>query len=212
MSQLKQPHNSIDNFKSLTGKISEPAVAGAEEIGEKVKSIREKRGLSIEKLSEMTGFGAKFLEGIENNTIHPQLGETIKLSKVLDSAFAGLVSESGNRMYSITRVGDTKTTHSATNKKGNEVYTYVNIAPEVKNRHMESLIVYLKENPTTDMSIHSGEEFIFVLDGVVELKIDNKAIELSPGDSAYYLSTMPHLIAAKKEKATILAVMYSNDD
>jgi hypothetical protein len=31
---------------------------------------------------------------------------------------------------------------------------------------------------------------------------------LNPGDSVYYLSTTPHMVAAKKDKAVILAVIY----
>ena len=73
---------------------------------------------------------------------------------------------------------------------------------------MEALIVQLEENPVKEVSVHDGEEFIFVLDGVASLQISDEHYELSPGDSAYYLSTTPHLIKAKEGKATILAVLY----
>jgi quercetin dioxygenase-like cupin family protein len=43
----------------------------------------------------------------------------------------------------------------------------------------------------------------------VVLEIGDDHFELTPGDSAYYLSTTPHLIAAKADKAKILAVVYS---
>jgi quercetin dioxygenase-like cupin family protein len=42
----------------------------------------------------------------------------------------------------------------------------------------------------------------------VILEIGDDHYELEPGDSAYYLSTTAHHIAAKKGKATIVAVMY----
>jgi hypothetical protein len=42
----------------------------------------------------------------------------------------------------------------------------------------------------------------------VILEIGEDKFELEPGDSAYYLSTTAHHISAKKDKATILAVMY----
>jgi quercetin dioxygenase-like cupin family protein len=58
------------------------------------------------------------------------------------------------------------------------------------------------------MSVHDGEEFIYVLEGLVTLKIGSDSFILEPGDSVYYLSTTPHLIAAEKDKATILAVLY----
>ena len=73
---------------------------------------------------------------------------------------------------------------------------------------MEALIVQLEENPEGEMSVHEGEEFIYVLDGVVLIQIGQDSFELEPGDSIYHLSTTPHLIAAKSGKATILAVLY----
>jgi quercetin dioxygenase-like cupin family protein len=73
---------------------------------------------------------------------------------------------------------------------------------------MEALIVQLEENPDREKSIHNGEEFIYVLKGGVILEVGEEQFELEPGDSAYYLSTTPHLIAAKSGSATILAVIY----
>jgi quercetin dioxygenase-like cupin family protein len=73
---------------------------------------------------------------------------------------------------------------------------------------MEALVVQLLTATEKDVSVHDGEEFVFVLDGTVLLEIGGERFELEPGDSAYYLSTTPHLIAAKKDKATILAVLY----
>ena len=73
---------------------------------------------------------------------------------------------------------------------------------------MEALIVQLEADPDKEFSIHEGEEFIFVLNGTVLLEIGDDRHELEPGDSVYYLSTTPHHIAAKEDKATILAVLY----
>jgi len=40
------------------------------------------------------------------------------------------------------------------------------------------------------------------------MKIGKDEFELEPGDSVYYLSTTPHMIAAKKGRTTVLAVLY----
>jgi quercetin dioxygenase-like cupin family protein len=61
------------------------------------------------------------------------------------------------------------------------------------------------------MSVHEGEEFIYVLKGEVVLTIADDVFELDPGDSVYYLSTTPHLVTAIKEHATILAVVYGGE-
>ena len=73
---------------------------------------------------------------------------------------------------------------------------------------MEALAVTLDENPDQVISVHEGEEFIYVISGTVLLKINEELFELEPGDSVYYLSTTPHMVAAKQGKADILAVLY----
>jgi transcriptional regulator with XRE-family HTH domain len=205
----KPPHINVDFFEDLTGDISESTHEGVEEIGKRIRILREEKGISLDELSNMTGFDVELLSNIENNIVQPQLGTVIRLSKALDSAFGRLISGIGNRIYSITRKDEQKVVSRSTAKKGQkQVYIYKSLAPEVKGRHMEALIVQLEENPDKEVSVHDGEEFIYVLDGIVVLNIGEDTFDLEPGDSAYYLSTTPHLVASKKGRATILAVLY----
>jgi len=199
-----------DRYEILTGDISGRSDEGINiaAIGDRIRSIREEKGLSHEKMANLTGFDVELLAKIERNEIQPQLGTLVKLSKALDSAFSRLVSGVGNRLYSITRKDERKLVSRSTSAKGQELYTYESLAPEVQGRHMEALIVNLDENPEEELSVHDGEEFIFVLDHTVIVRIDKERFELEPGDSVYYLSTTPHMVAAKAEKATILAVLY----
>ncbi len=199
----------IDFFADLTGDIPDKPRKGVEDIGERIRKLREEKGLSLAELSRLTGFEIEFLASLEKNEAQPQLGTVIKLSKALDSAFGRLVSSVGDKLYSITRKDERRTVSRSTSKTGKkQVYVYKSLAPDVKGRHMEALMVQLEEIPDKEISVHEGEEFIFVLDGVVLLEIGDEAFELEPGDTAYYLSTTPHHIAAKSGKATILAVLY----
>ncbi len=206
----KTPHINVDYFEDLTGDISKSSQEGVEEIGTRIKELREKKGISLDELSNLTGFDTEFLSDIENNEVKPQLGTTMKLSKALDSAFGRLVSGVGEKLYAITRKDEQKTVSRSTSAKGKkQLYSYKSLAPEVKGRHMEALVVQLEDNPEGEgISVHEGEEFIYVLNGTALLKIGGENFELEPGDSAYYLSTTPHLIASKNGNATILAVLY----
>jgi len=209
MENNKKPHINVDYFKGLTGEISKSNQNNIEEIGSRVRFIRKEKNVSLEELSKLTGFEVDFLSKIEKDDAQPQLGNMIKLSKALDSAFGRIVSGIGDKLYSITRKDErTKISRSTSQKGKKQVYQYMSLTPEVKGRHMQTLMVQLEENPDDEMSVHDGEEFIYVLDGIVSLKIGQEQFEFEPGDSVYYLSTTPHLIAAKNEKATILAVLY----
>ena len=205
----KKRHINIDFFEDLTGDIATTTDKGVDKIGVRIKKLREEKNLSLDELSKLTGFGIDLLESIESNKVQPQLGTVIKLSKALDSAFGRLVSGVGDKLYSITRRNEEKPVSRSTSQKGEKkIYKYKSLASEVKGRHMESFIVQLEENPGEEISVHEGEEFIYVLDGVAVLKIGEDVFDLNPGDSVYYLSTTPHLIASKSGKTTILAVIY----
>ena len=210
-SKEDKPHINVDYFEDLTGKIDTPETEGMEEIGSRVRKLRESKGLSLAELSNLTGFDETLLDKIEQQEVYPQLGTAIRLSKALDSAFGRLVSGVGDRLYSITRRQEERIVARSTGRAGTQkLYTYKSLAPEVKGRHMEALLVNLEENPSGELSVHDGEEFIYVLDGTVAMQVGEDRFELEPGDSVYYLSTTPHLIAAKTGQARILAVLYGH--
>jgi transcriptional regulator with XRE-family HTH domain len=205
----EKPHINVDFFEDLTGDICQPSQDGVEMIGQRLKTIREEKGLSLDDLSNMTGFDVDVLAGIENKDVQPQLGTIIKLSKALDSAFSRVMSGVGSKLYSVTRRNERTPVSRSTSKKGkNKLYSYKSLAPEVKGRHMEALMVTLEVNPEEELSVHDGEEFIYVVDGEVAVKIGDDRFELTKGDSVYYLSTTPHMVAAKTGTAEILAVIY----
>jgi quercetin dioxygenase-like cupin family protein len=210
-----KPPINVDYFEDLTEKI-EPAGTGpanaapCDQIGRRIQKIREQKGISITDLARLTGFDKEMLQDIERGQVCPQLGTVIKLSKALDSALERLISDEGRKLYTVTRRDERKIVSRTTTSRGHRpAYTYMSLAPEVKGRHMEALMVELEEMGGAETSVHSGEEFIYVLDGTVALNIGDEHFELQPGDSAYYLSTTEHLLSAKDGKAKILAVIYS---
>lgn len=205
------PPINVDYFEDLTGKIENGTEAPCEQIGGRIKKIRREKGLSISALSRLTGFEQGLLQNIESGDVCPQLGTVIKLSKALDSALQRLLADEGRQPYVVTRQSERKEITRSTTKQGQRAaYTYMSLAPEVRGRHMEPLIVELETIGDEERSVHEGDEFIYVLQGEVVLDIGDDHFELSPGDSAYYLSATPHSLSAKEGRAKILAVIYSN--
>ena len=209
MEKNQKPYINVDYFEDLTGELGTPGAASVQEIGKRVRQLREEKEVSLEDLSDMTGFETGFLADIESGKVQPQLGTVMRLSKALDSAFSRILSGTGDKPYSITRKSERRSISRTASPKGQKkLYSYQSLAPEVQGRHMEALMVQLEENPDEETSLHDGEEFIFVLEGTVLLKLGEERFELEPGDSVYYLSSQPHLVAAKQGTATILAVLY----
>jgi transcriptional regulator with XRE-family HTH domain len=203
------PHTKDDYVADLTGEIASDRPDMAIAIGDRLRDLRKSKGVDLESLAAITGLEVGFLMGIEEKEVQPQLGTLIKLSKALDSAFGRVVSGEGQKPYSVSRKGEQKAVQRSTGMKGKKhLYTYNSLAADVKERHMETFMVTLEENPDGALSLHDGEEFIYVIEGHVIARIEEDHIELAPGDSIYYLSSNPHVIAAKEGTAKILAVIY----
>ncbi|MBF0449873.1 MAG: helix-turn-helix transcriptional regulator [Candidatus Magnetomorum sp.] len=211
MEKSSIPSEQYDAFQDLTGTIQGEKNAETEDIGKRLNFIRNEKQLSLEALARLTGFDKKVLHQIEQNEIQPQIGTILKLSKALNKAFGLKDFQPGPQQVAVTRKSDQQPITRATSSSDSDpLYTYKTLAPNVSDRHMEPLIVQLTETPDAELSIHNGEEFIYVLSGTVELLTGKDVILLDPGDSAYYSSTLPHRVAAKKDQAMILAVIYES--
>ena len=181
-------------------------------VGERVKGVREKRGLSLQDVSQRTDIDVSMLSQIEEGTVAPPLGIIIKLAKALEMKMGYFISGEEDRPYTIVRHHDRKVVSRYDSKKAKYYgYEYESLAPHKKDRHMEPFLVKLEAAETEEeRSAHDGQEFIFVLQGQMEVRLGEEIHILDPGDAIYYDSTVPHLVKAYGKKTTkILAVLYT---
>jgi transcriptional regulator with XRE-family HTH domain len=182
------------------------------EVGQRVRAVRESRGLSLSDISQRTDLEASFLEEIESGSAAPPLGVVIKLAKALDMKIGYFISGEEDRAYTIVRRDGGKVISRYDSKKGKRYgYEYASLAPHKKDRHMEPFMVTLAPADTEEeRSTHDGQEFIYVLEGIMEVRLGEEIHLLEPGDAIYYDSTVPHLVKCHGDHPTrILAVLYA---
>ena len=182
-------------------------------VGEKIKSLRETKGLSLKEVADLTGFSTALLSQMENHLVSPSLGTLIKLAKAFGVKVGDFLGETQGEPFSIVRKDERKNISRFASKDGVKYgYSYESLGFDKKERHMEPFIVTLEPATikTSKTSVHDGEEFIFVLDGEMEVILGSHTDVLYPGDSIYYDSTIPHRVQCHHDKITkILAVLYS---
>ncbi len=185
-------------------------------IGEKVKALRKEKNMSIEDVAKQTEISVQALTAIEDQTIHPPLGNIVSLAKVFEVTVGELCGDDADAPFCIVRSGDRQSVarfESTGNKSCG--YSYVSLGQQKKNRQMEPFVVTLdpREAKNVQSNQHIGEEIIFVLEGEVEVKLYDHVDILYPGDSIYYDSTMPHIVRCHgDDPATILAVIYAREE
>ncbi len=180
------------------------------DMGMRVKKAREGRGLSIFDLYLRTDIDVETLSQIEEGEVVPPLGTVVKLAKALDLKMDYFISGEEVKAYTIVRRDDRQVTSRHDPSKEKQYgYAYESLAPQKTDRTMEPFMVTLEPSDVEEeRSTHDGQEFIFVFEGEMEVRLGDDMHILQPGDSIYYDSTVPHLVKCHgKETTKILAVL-----
>ena len=182
-------------------------------VGERIKLIREKKGMSLADVAEKSGFSSAWLSQIENHMISPPLGTLVKLSRALDVEIGEFYQDKSEAPFTIVRKDERESISRVASKEGIKYgYSYESLAFDKKGRHMEPFLITLEPATIEDTNVfgHEGEEFIFVLEGDMEVTLGEHTDILHPGDCIYYDSTIPHRVQCCEGKDTkILAVIYA---
>ncbi len=182
-------------------------------VGEKIKQLRMSKGMTLHQLADASGFSSAVLSQIENHLVSPPLGTLIRIAKALGVRPSYFFDQQPERSFTIVRKDERKPVSRFASKKGVRYgYSYESLGHDMKGRHMEPFLVTLEPttHPDQKPSAHEGEEFLFVLEGEMEITLGEHSDVLGPGDAIYYHSSIPHLVKCRGENETkILAVIYS---
>jgi quercetin dioxygenase-like cupin family protein len=134
----------------------------------------------------------------------------IKVTKVLSLKMADAIS-AGQESFTIVRAHQREAFKRFGQAKQTRYgYAYESLAARKKDRKMEPFIVTLLPAAADELSTHDGQEFIYVLEGEMEVTVEDTREVLAPGDAVYYDATSRHLVRAHGDKpAKILAVIVS---
>ena len=182
-------------------------------VGEKIKSFREQKNISKEVLAERSGLSLEQITLIEENVNVPSLAPLIKIARVLGVRLGTFLDDNDELGTAIARRTDNIKSISFSNNdaEARKHMDYFSLAKAKSDRHMDPFIIDIAVSDTDfSLSSHEGEEFIYVLEGIVEINYGKETYLLEQGDSIYYDSIVPHHVhAAGQVTAKILAVVYT---
>ena len=184
-------------------------------IGAKITTLRESLSLSVDELAERSGCESAVIVALESGAVAPSLTPLIKLTRALgvrlgtlldDETELGPIVTRKDAAEAVTRIKSLETASDA------GVLDFFSLASGKAARHMEPFLIDVQPAVPGEhkLSSHEGEEFLFVLDGAIEVEYGKDRHVLESGDSIYYDSIVPHQVrAAGDEPARILAVVYA---
>jgi transcriptional regulator with XRE-family HTH domain len=193
---------------SIARENGDEALAEPLDLGVRVRELRKARDWTLEQAANQAGLARSTLSKIENGQMSPTYDALKKLAVGLEISIPQLFTppqaEKINGRMAVTRTGDGAAHATATYEHEllAETLTKKRMLPyraRVRARSMEEFDGWVR---------HDGEEFLYVLTGVVKLYTEfYEPVEMRRGDSAYYDATMGHnVISTSDEDATILWV------
>jgi len=184
-------------------------------IGERIKLLRESKSISIVEMVERSGLDGMQIEAIEQTGILPSLAPLIKIARVLGVRLGTFLDDYDELGPVISRKEqyDKSVSFSTKDTSSHKHMDYFSLSAAKSGRHMEPFIVQIEpveEGVDFILSTHEGEEFIYCLNGIVEIQYGNETYILEEGDSIYYDSIIAHHVhAGCSNGAKILAVVYT---
>ena len=178
-------------------------IAEEKSLGERIRRLREKRGLSLEGLSADTGYPVDLLKAIEEGAVNPPVAVVLQLSRTLkidiDQVPGALKKKAVKRRNKshMTRVSS---------------YAYLPLSRPGEEKKLRAYRVTL--DPETEHKgveyHHEGEEFIYVLEGEgLIIQVGQNITTLERGGSIHFNSSIHHKLSnPTSQKAELLVVIY----
>ena len=169
------------------------------QIGERLKGLRDVLDIPAQDVADLCEIPLEHYLKIEAGEADPSVYRLSKISKKYGIALDVLLFGEEPRMnsYFVTRKGQ------GLSVERNANYGYQSLASGFRDRKVDPFLTQVDPKPGSpghSMNSHEGQEFHYVLEGQMQVRIGDKEMILGEGDSLYFDASRPHCINAIGDK------------
>lgn len=156
-------------------------------IGSRIRTLRELRGLSLRALSKLCGLSVNAISRIERGKNSPTVSSLHLLASALDLPITAFFTEEDEQTAILI-----KRDRRLRFTDGGVIME--SLGSNLIDQHLEPFLLTIEyrtgseNNPIT----HHGEEFLYCLEGEIEVCVRDRLYRLSCGDSLLFKATHPH--------------------
>ena len=183
-------------------------------LGRKIETLRTAHHLTREELAERCSCEVSVIEELEGGEVPASLAPLIRITRALGVRLGTLMDDDENlgpayidseQMEEVERLKTLQTS------SGGDL-RYFSLAAGRPSRHMDPFIITVTPSGETDHELvgHEGEEWLFGMEGCIEIEYGKEIYVLHPGESINYDSIVPHQVRAYDgQSAKFLACVYT---
>jgi len=177
-------------------------------IGLNLKRLREERGYSIGKLSEIVGVSKSMLSQIEKGETNPSVGTIWKIANGLRVSFTSLLNEDVET-FKIVKKDQIRRIEQEDEKYA--IYPYF---PYSNDKKFEIYSVELEKDSKhySEAHVKGVEEYFMVTKGQIKVSIGTEEVDLSTGDAINFVAEKEHsYINLSDQISTGVIILYYNE-
>ena len=179
-----------------------------EKLGEKIKTARLAKKMTLKELAEKTQLSISFLSMVERGLTSAAVVSLKKIAEALDMDLSAFFEKTEDEQKNgFVRSYENRIRYTS------GYYIYKNLSACTEKCEMDPMMIILlpgQSREDVSQTTHAGEEFIYVLEGILEINYGKNTYILEEGDSIYYDSIVAHHVhAAADNTAKILGVIYT---
>ncbi len=165
------------------------------DIGNRVKELRIKKGLTQEELADRAELSKGFISQLERDLTSPSISTLVDILQCLGTDLSDFFTKDVDSQIVFHRNDYFEKIDSEMRNKTEW------IIPNAQRNLMEPIRLTLEpDGQTYPDTPHEGEEFGYVLSGTITIHIGNKEIMAKKGESFYFTPDSTHYISASGNK------------
>lgn len=182
-----------------------------DQMGIRIKTIRENFGFTIKDLSIMIGVTSSLISQIERGKAFPSIVTLKKLANALHTTVGELIGENEDLdHHPLLKSGQRRFVKK--NRSGTSLHMLSYHDP---TKQIEPYIIQFGKNSNSDGIMTSnfpGQEFCYVINGSFKAIVNEQEYQLTEGDGFYFNSKQPHLFRNISDKeAELLWIITPNN-
>ena len=172
-------------------------------VGDRIRILRGTQNRTLQEVADACGLSKSMISKIENNKTIPSVATLVKIAGVLGTKVSNLLEQEGWSKAIITTRSEAESGLVKT-EKGYSIFPY---ASEFHGKKMQPfLFVAKKDEVIPHLLSHEGEEYVFVIDGVIKMQVGDSEYLLKSGDSLYFNSIQRHGILPVSDEVTYIDI------
>jgi transcriptional regulator with XRE-family HTH domain len=159
-------------------------------IGMKIKQLRTEKGITLKELSMKSDLSIGFLSQLERGLTTIAVDSLEKLAEILEVHLTFFFDYPLKRKNKVLRSYE----QELLDVEEGGFITY-SLSSNLENKQLLPRLIEILPQKKKEEIIsykHEGEEFVYVLEGILTVCIDNEMYEVYPGDSLHIDSTLTH--------------------